>query len=142
MSWKDQLNKAVDSIKDTAESETVQRYTQKAKETAITLADKAKSGAFSVADAFVAANRDPSALKFQFLSAEISVISPSDGLTITRPNAATLTIVDSDGNGVVIDASSEKPYVTKTIGQVNQLDANTYDLGAEDGIDLLVIKFL
>ncbi len=140
MSWKDQLNKAVESIRNAAESETIQRYTQKAKETAINLADKAKSGALSVADAFVAANSDPSSLKFHFLNAEISVISPSDGLTITRPNAATLTIVDSDGNGVVIDAARENPYVTKTIGQVNQLDGNTYDLGTEDGIDLLVIK--
>lgn len=142
MSWKEQLDKAIESIKDVAESEMVQRYAQKAKETAISLANKAKNGVFSVADAFVVANRDPSALKFQFLSAEISVISPSDGLTITRPNAATLTVVDSDGNGVVIDASSEKPYATKTIGQVNQLDANTYDLGIEDGIDLLIIKSL
>jgi hypothetical protein len=140
MSWKEQLNKAVESIKDIADSEAVQRYTQKAKETAITLANKAKSGALSVADAFVAANSDPSALKFNFLNAQISIISPSDGLTITRPNAATLTIVDSDGNGLVIDASNENPYVTKTIGQVTQLDSNTYDLGTEDGVDLLVIK--
>ena len=140
MSWKDQLSKAVGSIKDAAESETAQHFAAKAKQTATTLASKAKSGALSAADAFVAANSDPSALKIRFLNAEISVISPSDGLTVARPNAATLTITDNEGNGVVIDASSKAPFVSETIGQVNHLDGNTYDLGPMDGIDLLIIK--
>jgi len=86
------------------------------------------------------ANSDPSALKIRFLNAEISVVSPSDNLTIERPNAATLTITDKDGNGVVIDASAKKPYVTETVGHVNRLDGNTFDLGEADGIDLLIIK--
>ena len=109
MSWKDQLNKAVQAVKDAAESETVQNFAAKAKESATTLASKAKTGALSAADAFVAANSDPSAVKIRFLNAEISVISPSDGLTITRPNAATLTITAGAGNGVVIDAAAATP---------------------------------
>lgn len=140
MSWTDQLNKAVAAIKDAAGSETAQRFAAKAKQTATSLADKAKNGALSAADAFVAANGDPSALKIRFLNVEVSVISPSDGLTLGRPNAATLTITDGDGNGVVINASAETPFVTETVGDVNRLDGNTYDLGPADGIDLLIIK--
>ena len=140
MSWKDHLNKAVQSVKDAAESDTVQRFAANAKDTATTLAGKAKDGALNAADAFVAANSDPSALNIRFLNAEISIVSPSDGLTIARPNAATLTVVDAQGNGVVIDASSPTPYVSETIGETNRLDAGTYDLGAEDGVDLLILK--
>jgi hypothetical protein len=140
MSWKEKMNAAVKAVKDAAESDTVQRFATTAKQTAVSLATKAKEGALTAADAFVAANSDPSALKIRFLNVEISIVSPSDNLTIERPNAATLTITDKDGNGVVIDASAAKPYVTETVGQVNQLDNNTYDLGAADGIDLLIIK--
>jgi len=140
MSWKDHLNKAVQSVKDAAESDTVQRFAASAKQSATSLASKAKSGALSAADAFVAANDDPSAVKVRFLNAEVSVISPSDGLIISRPNAATLTIVDAEGNGVVINASATTPYVTETVGETTRLDAGTYDLGAEDGVDLLIIK--
>jgi len=140
MSWKDHLNKAVQSVKDAAESETVQRFAASAKETATSLAGKAKSGALSAADAFVAANSDPSAVNIRFLDAELSIVAPSDGLTIARPNAATLTVVDAQGNGVVIDASAPTPYVSETIGETTRLDAGTYDLGAEDGVDLLIIK--
>lgn len=140
MDWREQLNKAVGSIKDAADSETAQGFAAKAKETAMTMASKAKNGALSVADSFVTANSDPSTMKIRFLNAEISVLSPSDGLTVARPNAATLTITDDEGNGVVVDASSKVPFVSRTIGQVNQLDGNTYDLGTLDGIDLLIIK--
>ena len=140
MSWKEKMNSAVKAIKDAAESDTVQRFATTAKQTAVTLASKAKEGVLTAADAFVAANSDPSALKIRFLNAEISVVSPSDNLTIERPNAATLVITDKDGNGVVIDASAETPYVTETVGQVNRLDGNTFDLGEADGIDLLIIK--
>jgi len=140
MSWKEKMNSAVKAVKDAAESETVQRFATSAKQTAVTLATKAKEGALTAADAFVAANSDPSALKIRFLNVEVSVVSPSDGLTVARPNAATLTLTDSDGNGVVIDASAAKPYVTETVGHVNRLDDNTFDLGEADGIDLLIIK--
>jgi len=140
MSWKEKMNSAVKAVKDAAESETVRRFATTAKQTAVTLASKAKEGALTAADAFVAANSDPSAIKIRFLNAEISIVSPSDNLTIERPNAATLTIADKDGNGVVIDASAAKPYVTETVGQVNRLDGNTFDLGEADGIDLLIIK--
>lgn len=140
MSWKEKMNSAVKAVKDAAESETVQRFASSAKETAVSLATKAKEGALTAADAFVAANSDPSALKIRFLNAEVSIVSPSDNLTIERPNAATLTITDKDDNGVVIDASAEKPYVTETVGHVNRLDGNTFDLGEADGIDLLIIK--
>lgn len=142
MNWKEQLDKAVGSIKDAADSETAQNFAAKAKETTMALTSKVKSGAVNVADAFVAANRAPSTMKIGFLNAEISVLSPSDGLTVSRPNAATLTITDNEGNGVVIDASSKAPFVSRTIGQINQLDSNTYDMGTMDGIDLLIIKGL
>ena len=140
MSWKEHLNKAVQSVKDAAESDTVQRFAASDRESATSMASKAKSGALSAADAFVAANSDPSALKINFLNAEVSIVSPSDGLTVARPNAATLTIVDAQGNGVVIDASSPNPYVTETIGETTRLDGGTYDLGSKDGIDLLILK--
>lgn len=140
MSWSEKLNKAVAAAKEAAESDTVKNFASSARQTAANLADSAKSGALNVADSFVAANSDPSALKLRFLNAEISVIAPSDGLTLTRPNAATLTITDADGNGVVINASAATPYVSETIGEVKRLDGNTYDLGDADGVDLLIIK--
>ncbi|MBF0471688.1 MAG: hypothetical protein HQL48_09985 [Gammaproteobacteria bacterium] len=140
MPWKDQIMGAVGRLKEVAESETVQKFTASARETASDLASKARSGVLTAADAFVAANSDPTALKMRFFNADVTVLSPSDGLTISRPNAASLTIHDEAGNGVVIDVASNPPFVSKTIGKVNQLSGNTYDIGEEDGIDLLVLK--
>jgi hypothetical protein len=140
MNWKDQLNKAIDALKDVAESDTVKNITTKARETATKLAQKARGGALSAAEAFVEANSDPSALRFRYLNADFSIVSPSDGIEITRPNAGTIAISDGVGNGLVINASAAKSFVAETVGTVKQLSANTYDLGAEDGINVVVFK--
>jgi hypothetical protein len=140
MNWRDQLNKAIGALKEAAESDTVKNITAKARETARKLVQRTKEGALSAADAFVEANSDPSALKIRYLNADLSVVSPSDGIEITRPNAGTLVISDGVGNSLVINASADKAFVAETVGSVKQLNANTYDLGAEDGINVVVFK--
>ena len=59
----------------------------------------------------------------------LSVVSPSDGLEITRPTPASVVVSDGQENGLVINAAADNAYVTETIGQVTQLSAGTYDLG-------------
>ncbi len=140
MNWKDQVNKAIASLKDVAESDTVRNIVSKAKETATTLTQKAKEGAMDAAQAFIEANSDPSALKLRYLNADVSIVSPSDGVEITRPAGGTLVISDGSGDGVVINAAADQAYVTETIGTVNRLNANTYDIGGEDGINVVVLK--
>ena len=140
MNWKDQVNKAIESLKDVAESDTVRNIVNKAKETATTLTQKAKEGAMDAAQAFIEANSDPSALKLRYLNADVSIVSPSDGVEITRPTGGTLVISDGAGDGVVINAAAGQAYVTETIGTVNRLNANTYDIGTEDGINVVVLK--
>ena len=140
MSWKDRVNKAVNAVRDAAESDSVRGIVANAKVTAIKLVGKAKEGARDAAQAFVQANSDPSALNLQHLNADVSIVSPSDGIEITHPSGGTLVISDGSGNGLVINAAADKAYVTETIGTVSRLNANTYDLGAEDGINVVVIK--
>ena len=136
----EQLNKAIEAIKGAAESETAQNLSAKAKQTATQLAKKAKEGALSAAEAFVEADADPSTVRVNFLNAHLSVVSPSNGLEITRPTPASIVVSDGQGNGLVINAASEKAYVTETIGQATQLSAGTYDLGPEDGENVVVIE--
>lgn len=140
MAWKDQLNKAIDAIKEASESETARNFTAKAKQTATMLAQKAKDGTLDAAQALVEANADPSAVSVQFLNARFSVVSPGDGLEISRPTAASIVVSDGQGNGLVINAAADTAYVSETIGQATQLGAGTYDLGAEDGENVVVIK--
>ncbi len=140
MSWKDQVNKAIDSLKDVAESETVRNIVGKAKQTATTLTQKAKEGAMDAAEAFIEANSDPSALKLRYLNADVSIVSPSDGVEITRPTGGTLVISDGSGDGIVINATADEAYVTETIGTVNRVNANTFDIGSEAGINVVVLK--
>lgn len=140
MSWKEQVNKAVNALRDVAESEPVKGVVARAQETATKLVGKAKEGALDAAQAFIQANTDPSALKVQHLNADVSIVSPADKLEITRPSGGTLVIADGLVNGLVINAAADKAYVTETIGTVNRVNANTYDLGAEDGINVVVVK--
>ncbi|MGH9195153.1 MAG: hypothetical protein ACRD1T_05390, partial [Acidimicrobiia bacterium] len=86
------------------------------------------------------ANADPSAVKVRYLNADFSIVSPSDGLEITRPQGGTLAISDGAGNAVVINASAERTQVTETVGTVKKLNDNTYDLGTEDGVNVVVLK--
>jgi hypothetical protein len=141
MSWKEQLDKAIASIKEAADSEQARNMAAKAKATATVLSSKIKEGAVGAADALVEANRDPSVLTVRFLNAELTVLSPSEGITITRPDAATLVVEDGQGNGLVVNAATEPAYVVEMIGAVNRLSGNTFDLGLEDGINVVVTKF-
>ena len=141
MAWQDQLEKAITAIKQAAESERARQISAKAKATATALGRKAKDGAVSAAETFVAANRDPSTLTVRFLNADLSVVSPSDGIAVTRPDAATLVVADGQENGLVINAAADPAYVAEIIGSVAQLSGNTFDLGAEDGINVVVTKF-
>jgi len=79
----------------------------KAKATATVLARKVKEGAVCAADALVEANRDPSALTVRFLNANLTVLSPSEEISVTRPDAATLVIADSQGNGLVVNVAAD-----------------------------------
>jgi hypothetical protein len=105
------------------------------------LAQKAKEGTVSAAETFLEANRDPSSMTVRFLNADFAVLSPSEGISITRPDAATLVIADGQENGLVINAAADPAFVVDTIGTVARLSDNTYDLGAEDGMNVVVTKF-
>ena len=140
MTWKEQLDKAVAAIKEVAESEQAQSIASKTKATAQLLARKAKEGALDAAEAFVDASSDPAAVRVHFHNVAVNVVSPSDGVEITRPNAGTLVVADGEGNGLVINAVAEPAFVAETIGDVKQLSGSTYDLGPEDGINLVIIK--
>ena len=141
MSWKEQLDKAIASIKEAAGSEQARDMAAKAKATATVLARKVKEGAVGAADALVEANRDPSALTVRFLNANLTVLSPSEGVSVTRPDAATLVVADGQGNGLVINAAAGPAYVVEMIGTVQRLSGNTFDLGPEDGINVVVTDF-
>lgn len=140
MTWKESLDKALKSLREIAESESVKDLTAKAREKAIRIAQKTKQGALSAAEAFVESNSDPTAFKLRYLNSDCNIISPSDDVEITRPQGGTVVIADGTGNGVVINASADKAHVAETIGTVHQLSANTYDLGPEDGINVVVLK--
>lgn len=140
MDWKEQLNKATAALRNITESDAVKNATARAKQTASDLAKMARQGAASAADAVVKATSDPAALRLGYLNAEISVLSPSDGLQITRPHAGALLISDQAGNGLVISLAPPKAQVSETVGVVKRLNDTTYDLGTEDGVNLIVLK--
>jgi hypothetical protein len=141
MGWKEKLDKAVAAVKDAAESEQARDLAAKAKATASTLAEKVKEGTVSAADTVIEANRDPSSMTMRFLNADLTVLSPSEGISITRPDAATLVIADGQENGLVINAAADPAFVVEMIGIVVRLSGNTYDLGDEDGVNVVVTKF-
>ena len=140
MDWKEQFNKATAALKGVAESEQVKSLTAKAKQAAGDLARAAKQGAHVAADAVVKATSDPSTVRLQYLNAEISILSPSDGLQITRPHAGGLMISDQAGNGLVISLAPPKAQVTETVGIVKKLNDTTFDVGGEDGVNVIVLK--
>jgi len=141
MGWQEQLNKAIAAVREAADSETARDLAAKAKATATDLAGKVRGGAVDAADALVEANRDPSSLRVRFLNAELTVLSPSEGISITRPDAASLVVADGQGNGLVINAAVDPAFVAKMIGSVARLSGNTFDLGSEDGVNVVVTKF-
>jgi hypothetical protein len=140
MNWKVQLNKAIDAVKNAAEGETAQNMAAKAKQATSQLVQKAQSGALDAAQAFIEANTDPAAFKCQFLNVKLSVLAPSNGLEISTPSEGSVVITDGEENGLVINAAAKPPYVLEMIGTVTQLNANTYDLGSEDGINVVLIE--
>jgi hypothetical protein len=141
MSWKEQLDRAVAAVREAAESEKAQEIAAKAKETTAALVLKARKGAVSAADTFVEANRDPSSLEVHFLNARLAVLSPSEAISLTKPDPATLVVADGQGNGLVINAAADPAFVAETIGTVARLSGNTFDIGAEDGVNVVVTKF-
>ena len=141
MGWQEQLDKAIAAIKNATESETARDMATKAKATATELARKVRDGAVDAADALVEANREPSSLTLRFHNADLTVLSPSEGLSITRPDAGSLVVADGQGNGLVINAAADPAFVAEMIGSVAQLSGNTFDLGQEDGVNVVVTKF-
>jgi hypothetical protein len=141
MTWKEQLDKAIATVRDAADSDKAREIAAKAKATATSLMHKVRDGAVSTADAFVEANRDPSTVEVTYLNARLAVLSPAEGLSITRPEAATLVLADGAGNGLVVNAAADPAFVSEMIGSVTQVSGNTFDLGPEDGINLVVTKF-
>jgi len=140
MDWKSQLRKATNAVREAAESETARNLAAKAQQNASELARRVKSEALDAAQAFVAANADPATLRIQFLNIKLSVVAPSNGLEIARPSEGTLVISDGEHNGLIINAAAKPAYVVETIGQVTALSSNTYDLGSEDGINVVVLE--
>ena len=140
MDWKGQLDKATAALKGVAESDKVKSLTAKAKEAAADIGKAARQGAHAAADALGKATSDPATLRVHYMGAEISIVSPSDGLQISRPHAGALTIADGAGNALVINLAPPKPQAGETIGTVAKLDDTTFDLGTEDGVNVVVIK--
>jgi hypothetical protein len=140
MDWKAQLDKATAAIKGVADSEQVKNLTAKAKQAASDVAAAAKKGAASAADAVTKATSDPATLRLHYMGAEISIVSPSDGLQIARPHAGALAIADGAGNALVISLAPPKAQVSETVGMVKKLNDSTFDLGPEDGVNVVVLK--
>ena len=140
MDWKEQLNKATAAIKGVADNDTVKGLTTKAKQAASDLAKAAKQGATSAADAVSRATADPATVKMRYFNTEISIVSPSDGLQVTRPHAGALVISDGAGNALVISLAPPKPAVSETVGVVAKLNDTTFDLGPEDGVNVIILK--
>ncbi len=141
MGWQEQLDKALSAVRGAAESETARDIAAKAKATATDLAQKVTDGVVDAADAFVQANRDPSALTVNFLNADLTILSPSEGISITRPDAASLVVSDGEGNGIVINAAADPAFVAESLGSVARLSGSTFDLGTEDGVNVVMTKF-
>ncbi|KAA6183674.1 hypothetical protein F2Q65_15235 [Thiohalocapsa marina] len=141
MSWKEQLDKAIETVKEAAESDKARDIAARAKASASSLMAKVKEGAVGAAEAFLEANRDPSSLELHYLNAHLVVLSPSGGLAVTRPDAGSLVIADGHGNGLVINAAADPAFVVEQIGTVAQVSGNTFDLGPEDGENLVLTKF-
>lgn len=139
MDWKAQLDKATAAVKGVADSDKFKSLTAKAKEAASDIAKAAKHGAHAAADAVAKATSDPATLRVSYMGAEISVVSPSDGLQISRPHAGALTIADGAGNALVINLAA-KAQAGETVGTVAKLDDSTYDIGPEDGVNVVVFK--
>jgi hypothetical protein len=78
----------------------------------------------------------------RFLNVDLTIVSPAEGISVTRPDAATLVVDDGSGNGLVINAGSRtrlrRQRRSATVAKVGE---NTYDLGAEDGVNVVVTKF-
>ena len=140
MDLKDQWNKAINALKNIADSEQVRSATAKAKEAAGSLATQVREGAVSAAEAFIKANSDASALRVRYLSADLSIVSPSDDLRISRPTGGALAIMDRDGNGLTIRAAGDKAVVDQVVGIVKKLNESSYDIGPEDGVNVVVLK--
>lgn len=140
MNWKQRLMaQASEKLRDVAESETAKNFSARAKQTATTLAKRAQEGAIDAAQSFIEANSDPNALKLQFLNARLSVLAPSQGFEMAHPSAGTIVVSDGENNGLIINAGAKPAYVVDTIGNVTRLNQNTYDLGPEDGINVVVL---
>jgi hypothetical protein len=67
-------------------------------------------------------------------------MSPSDGLQLTRANASALIVADQEGNGLVISLASPKADVIEAVGVVKKLKDTTWDLGTEDGVNVIVLE--
>ncbi len=141
MGWQEQLDKAIAAIKQAADSEKAQDMAAKATATATGLARRVRDGAVDAADALVEANREPSSMAVRFLNVDLTVLSPSEGISVTRPDVASLVVADGQGNGLVINAAADPAFVSEMIGSVAQLSSNTFDLGQEDGVNVVVTKF-
>ena len=141
MGWQDQLNKAIQTVRNAADSDRAREIATTAKTTAASLMQKAKDGAMSAADALVEANRDPSALVLHHMNADVTIVSPSEGIAISRHDAGPLVITDGKENGLVINAAADPAFVVETIGTVIHVSDNTYDLGDQDGVHLVMTKF-
>lgn len=140
MNWKENLDKALHSLKELTNNETVRDLTDVTREMAKDLANKVRGGAIGAAEVFGFAEAEPTSLKVHYFNARISIVSPSTSITVTTPHTGSIVIDDGHGNGLVVNAIADQAYVAETIGSVNQLNDNTYDLGVEDGINVVVIK--
>jgi hypothetical protein len=91
-------------------------------------------------DTLMEMKRDPSAKTVCFLNEDLTVLSPSEGISITRPDAASLTVADAQANGLLFTAATDPALVVESIDTVARLSSNILDLGKEDGVNVLITK--
>lgn len=140
MGWKDHWNEVAKTLKDVAQSETARSASAKARETALNLADKAKSGALDAAKSIIDSYDDPAAIKLQFQHARISIISPNHGFEIAHPSEGVIVVSDGENNGLIIQAGTDPAFVADTVGTVTRLTNSTYDLGPKDGYNVVILE--
>jgi hypothetical protein len=103
-----------------AASEQAREMAAKAKKTAMVLARKAKQGAWALPMGWwrpAAIPRPHDALPER----QSDRAAPSEGVSVARPDAATLVIADSQGKGLVVNAAADRAYVAEAIGNVTRL---------------------
>ena len=73
-----------------------------------------------------------------YLNALIKIVNPSSRLVISYPKPGIVAIMDEQGNTVLINAAEDVPSV-ETVGSVNTVRHDIFDLGDADDVDWVFV---